>query len=207
MPNDKEDLLRDIKKMLAQVNETTSKAPVLNGGFDRLMERVSANGVKISEVNGSFDRLMERVSANGAKISEIKTALFDPDRGLYVRVRDMEYKQEQHGEQVTDYRQDCDHRNDVYAPILAADPERQAWRATTTQHTQENHDAIEELGDQIQAEAASRLERDTATTTEMTELRHKIEILDGYRSNANRIVWALVMLTVISWAKTIMEMM
>lgn len=118
-------------------------------------------------LNGGFDKLLEDVGEIAIDVRSIKKAMYEPDNGIYTRIRDLERAQ----------GIDDEHYDSV-APIIAAYPEFQTWRL------------------RVDADAALLL-----------GLRERVKELVDWKSNANKIVWALVMLTVASWGKTFMEMM
>jgi hypothetical protein len=57
------------------------EAPALNGGFESLVKNVE----KIRTVQ---DQLGERLQETGSKVDAIHVAIYDPEKGLYAKVKD-----------------------------------------------------------------------------------------------------------------------
>lgn len=55
--------------------------PALNGGFDDLVK-------KVDKIEGVTDQLKTDQAASGKKIDAIHVAIYDPDTGLYGRVKE-----------------------------------------------------------------------------------------------------------------------
>lgn len=64
-----------LHRILGEIHERLS-APALNGGFDKLMYKVD----KIEETQG---KILEKVSV-------IDNTIYDPDKGLYARIKNVE---------------------------------------------------------------------------------------------------------------------
>lgn len=67
-----EDLLREIEKKLA--------CTALNGGFDRLMSKVES--------------IEESQSVIANKVDDLHDSIYDPDNGLYARLKQIEHEKE-----------------------------------------------------------------------------------------------------------------
>lgn len=61
--------------------EIKLESPVLNGGFDKLVKQVD----KIESVT---DQMRQDQATSGKKVDAIHTAIYDPDTGLYGRVKE-----------------------------------------------------------------------------------------------------------------------
>lgn len=66
-------------RLLEQVVQKL-ESPVLNGGFDNLMR-------KVDRIETAQEQLQASDSASGKKIDQLHTAIFDPEIGLYSRVK------------------------------------------------------------------------------------------------------------------------
>lgn len=60
--------------------EQKLESPVLNGGFDNLMR-------KVDRIETIQEQLQASDSASGKKIDQLHTAIFDPEIGLYSKVK------------------------------------------------------------------------------------------------------------------------
>lgn len=80
------DEIIDAVKLLPKI----ARSPALNGGFDRLVVQVQ----KIDEVLNERTSKLESIDNNQQVISEkldkIHDAIYEPDEGLYARIRDVE---------------------------------------------------------------------------------------------------------------------
>lgn len=65
--------LYNLERTLSQVQEKLKDSHVLNGGFDRLMEQVA-------KIEQTQDKILDEVNT-------IKDTIYDPDDGLYSRIR------------------------------------------------------------------------------------------------------------------------
>lgn len=61
--------------------EKKLESPVLNGGFDNLMTKVE----KIESIQSQMGKVQE---TQGEKIDSIHSAIYEPEKGLYVKVKD-----------------------------------------------------------------------------------------------------------------------
>lgn len=61
--------------------ELKLEAPVLNGGFEDLVK-------KVERVDRVTEALRETQAASGTKIVDIHSAIYDPEKGIYVTVKD-----------------------------------------------------------------------------------------------------------------------
>ena len=61
--------------------ETKMESPVLNGGFNELVK-------KVDKIEVSTDQARAEQSASSKKIDAIHVAIYDPDTGLYGRVKE-----------------------------------------------------------------------------------------------------------------------
>jgi hypothetical protein len=127
---------------------------------------IEAKFMGAKALNGGFDKLAEDVASIAIDVRSIKKAMYEPDSGLYTRIRDLEKAQhidEEHHESIM--------------PIIAAYPELLIWR--------------------------NRVDDDAVT---LSALKDRVKELTDWKANANKVVWALIMLTIASWGKTFIEM-
>jgi hypothetical protein len=73
------------KKLIAALN-----SPALNGGFDTLVTKVDSIELIQGQQNTTIDHINEGVETLSGEVSEIHDAIYDPDEGLYARVKDAE---------------------------------------------------------------------------------------------------------------------
>lgn len=74
--NNKEPQYKDLQEMVEVIAKKINGSPVLNGGFDRLMVTV--------------DHIRERQLEANSKLGKIYEDLYEPDDGLYARVKMVE---------------------------------------------------------------------------------------------------------------------
>lgn len=75
--NDNKDLQnKDLQKMVETIAKKINGSPALNGGFDRMLIIV--------------EHIQEKQDETNEKISRIHDGLYEPDEGLYARVKDVE---------------------------------------------------------------------------------------------------------------------
>jgi hypothetical protein len=67
-------------RMLEKLDRKLEDAHVLNGGFDTLMKKVE----KIESVQEQLGKCQE---ATSEKVTAIHTAIYDPEKGLYAKVK------------------------------------------------------------------------------------------------------------------------
>ena len=68
-------------RMLEKLDKKLEDAHVLNGGFDSLMEKVG----KIETVQAELGKCQ---TATSEKVTAIHAAIYDPEKGLYAKVKD-----------------------------------------------------------------------------------------------------------------------
>jgi hypothetical protein len=71
--------LKSQDRMLERLEEKLER-PVLNGGFDSLV-------AKVEKIEAVSEQLREAQSSSGIKIDAIHKAVYDPDEGLYQKVK------------------------------------------------------------------------------------------------------------------------
>lgn len=77
--------------VLEKLDKKLEDAHVLNGGFDNLMKQVAkidAIESGLGEVKGAVSKLQDCQDAQGKKLDEVHTAVYDPEKGLYSKVKD-----------------------------------------------------------------------------------------------------------------------
>lgn len=67
---------KQIIELLASVQKTVQSAPALNGGFDRLV-------AKVDKIDVTQQQLVQ-------KVDQVHECLYEPDEGLYTRIRDID---------------------------------------------------------------------------------------------------------------------
>lgn len=67
-------------RMMSRIEEKLEK-PVLNGGFDTLVE-------KVEKIESMSEATRDAQAAANTKIDAIHIAVYDPDKGLYMKVKD-----------------------------------------------------------------------------------------------------------------------
>lgn len=71
--------------ILAVMNEKIMQAPALNGGFEALDAKVSAIAESQEKLGTKVEESNDKLTV---KIDEIHTALYQPDNGVYARVKE-----------------------------------------------------------------------------------------------------------------------
>lgn len=77
----------EVQDRLLERLEEKLERPVLNGGFDRLVEKVDTIERVTSELSVGQDKLRSNQDSTGKKVDDIHTIVLDPNTGLYHRVK------------------------------------------------------------------------------------------------------------------------
>ena len=80
MADDYENKERNIDDILRDIDRKISTSAALNGGFDRLMAKV--------------DSIESSQTAIEKKVDSLQDSIYDPDKGLYARIKEVEHQKE-----------------------------------------------------------------------------------------------------------------
>lgn len=75
-------------KMLEKLDKRLDDAHILNGGYDGVVENLEKIKLVQGELKASVINLQETASSTVTKLNEIHTAIYDPEKGLYAKVKD-----------------------------------------------------------------------------------------------------------------------
>jgi hypothetical protein len=134
--------------------------------LQELMVKLSVIESKVigaKALNGGFEQLVEDVAEIGTDVRSIKKSMYEPDSGLFTRVRELETESVRHQELVG-------------KPALAEHHELMLWKR--------------------------QVEADTAL---LPKLKDEVRELTLWKSVASKFIWALLMLTLASWFKTLLD--
>src|SRR3990167_964215 len=93
-----------LEKLFKSLEEKVLNIPILNGGFESLMFKV--------------DKIEESMSGVNEKIDKIHVAVYDPDQGLFARVKSTETKTI---ENITLVKNDVDHLRTAHETHINVD--------------------------------------------------------------------------------------
>lgn len=74
-------------EVLDKLEKRLDHAHVMNGGFDSLMTKVEKIESAQTELKTAVTNLQSCSTAQGKKLDEVHTAIFDPEKGLYEKVK------------------------------------------------------------------------------------------------------------------------
>jgi hypothetical protein len=74
-------------EVLDKLTSRLEHAHVLNGGFDSMMEKVNKIESTQVELKTAVKAVQDCQDAQGKKLTEVHTAIYDPDKGLYSKVK------------------------------------------------------------------------------------------------------------------------
>ena len=74
-------------EVLDKLTQRLDHARVLNGGFDNMMEKVNKIESTQTELKTAVKNVQDCQDASDKKLTEVHTAIYDPDKGLYSKVK------------------------------------------------------------------------------------------------------------------------
>jgi len=155
------------KELLEQIGRKINSSPMLNGGFDKLVI--------------SVEHIREKQQESSEKLDKITQALYDPDEGLFSRMKTLEHKTENNNSEISEHISgDQKILKKIDEDILALSAGNKESQKLT--------------------ETAQRLKR--IAGEDLEELSGVI----SFRKNVSKIYWSVISLVVISVLKLLYEL-
>lgn len=161
---------RNLQMMIEGISKKINGAPALNGGFDRMMVIV--------------EHIQEKQEETTKKIDKIYNGLYEPDEGLYARVKTVEDTSTNFSEkQVKHFTSDEKNLNDINASLKKLS------------------DKDEDL--ETKAETIIRLQK--IAGEDLEKLESVIKVKNTWFDASSRIFWLLAGGTLAAIGKTVWE--
>ena len=90
---------KDIRDLMTSIKSSIEKAPALNDGFDHLVR-------KIGEIQSQQNRLEKSIDEVAEQVDHISDSIYEPDNGLYARIKIVDYKVHGQNEALNDFSED-----------------------------------------------------------------------------------------------------
>lgn len=95
----RDDKDKDIRELMSSIKSSIDKAPALNDGFDKLVQ-------KVNEIQNQQNKFKETMDDMSKEIDHISKSIYEPDQGLYARVKIIDYKVHGQNEALNDFSED-----------------------------------------------------------------------------------------------------
>ena len=90
--NDKEikleDNMKSLEELIRRMSSKVENASILNGGYDELREEIKEIKSSQFKVMSDLGNVHKELPEIKSEIKEIKKSIYDPDNGLYTRIRE-----------------------------------------------------------------------------------------------------------------------
>ena len=83
-----EDNMKSLEELIKKVSSKVENASILNGGYDELREEIKEIKISQFKVMSDLGNVHKELPEIKSEIKEIKKSIYDPDDGLYTRIRE-----------------------------------------------------------------------------------------------------------------------
>lgn len=97
---------KDIRELMSSIKTSIEKAPALNDGFDRLVNKIGEIQIQQKEMQAQQNRLEKTIDEVAEQVDHISDSIYEPDKGLYARIKIIDYKVHGQNEALNDFSED-----------------------------------------------------------------------------------------------------
>lgn len=178
--DDGDEAREEIKQLLSAIKKTIDKASVLDGGFDNVVSKINDIKSTTQKLESSTQKLEKSVDSLNKEMGVLSKSIYDPDTGLYARIKMVDYKINANNEATNDL---CEDIGKSYRSI------------------KENETNLQKMDKRLE-----EIEKEQQAVRKITGSDHEdLKLILKTRKNFNKIFWVFILGVIGSFAKTIIE--
>lgn len=175
-----DDEREEIKQLLGAIKKTIDKASVLDGGFEKVASKINDIQLSVSELKNTSAKTERAVDGLNKEMGILSKSIYDPDTGLYARIKTVDYKLNANNEATNDL---CEDIGKSYRSI------------------KENETNILKFDKRL-----AEIEREHNSLRKITGSDHEdLKLILKTRKNFNKVFWVFILGVIGSFAKTIID--